>query len=333
MRADDLLAGPRGRRACWELLGLPALEVRRPDAAHIARTVDELRAADKVSAARRILAALRGSVDAAMYWQEPEECDTYLAEPQRSEVLRPLADALASNASTAWWDTPADLTDQHVVVFADEDDDEPATPVLTRLRRAIDELTAEHADAAGMDERIDWRTVSGWWWSSPIARPGVTTTRAIGAEHLPAGLLLVEDGLGWDAATSWPVRPVDAARVLELAQPGDWVGLVRRYPLDVSGTAKRGDWWRATGRDGAWLMPDWAQVAADWDGVHVSVVGYLSTAGRALDVDVNTATVLAGWAPDTTYWLGDVLELAGEPTTWRGEDGDWSPASPISFGA
>ena len=72
---------------------------------------------------------------------------------------------------------------------------------------------------------------------------------------------------------------------LEANPPADWVALVREYPLDVTDTAKRGDWWRTTGRDGRWAMPDWSAVARDVDAVHLTVAAYLATAGRALPVD------------------------------------------------
>jgi hypothetical protein len=65
-------------------------------------------------------------------------------------------------------------------------------------------------------------------------------------------------------------------------------------------------------------------VADVWDGVHLTVAGYLTTAGRALDVEEQYATVLAGWDPDATYWLADVLRPAGPATRWvRDADGEW----------
>jgi hypothetical protein len=51
-------------------------------------------------------------------------------------------------------------------------------------------------------------------------------------------------------------------------------------------------------------MPRWPAVARDWDGVHLSVAGYLATAGRALPVGA-ARTLLGGWNPDETYWLAD----------------------------
>ena len=71
-------------------------------------------------------------------------------------------------------------------------------------------------------------------------------------------------------------------------------------------------------------MPDWPSVAGDWDAVHLTVRCYLTTAGRALDVDSERASVLAGWDPDATFWLNDVLRLAGPATHWqRNQDGEW----------
>ena len=56
----------------------------------------------------------------------------------------------------------------------------------------------------------------------------------------------------------------------------------------------------------------------DWDGVHLSVAGYLATAGRALPVG-KARTLLAGWNPDETYWLTDVLTPAGQAQAWHND--------------
>ena len=71
--------------------------------------------------------------------------------------------------------------------------------------------------------------------------------------------------------------------------------------------------------DGRWLIPDFAAVAEDYDAVHLSVTGYLATAGQALPVG-DARTLLAGWDPDQTYWLNDVLALSGPATTWVSSD-------------
>lgn len=74
------------------------------------------------------------------------------------------------------------------------------------------------------------------------------------------------------------------------------------------------------------MIPDWSAVAGDYDGVHLTVLGYLATAGRALSVGTSY-TLLAGFEPDVTYWLNDVLEQVSPPETWRlnraGENWIW----------
>lgn len=76
------------------------------------------------------------------------------------------------------------------------------------------------------------------------------------------------------------------------------------------------------------MIPDWPRVAGDYDGVHLSVAGYLGTAGRAIDVGDGWASVLAGWNPDETVWLhDDVTVLHPDEYAWRVDDsGGWTPS-------
>ena len=70
-----------------------------------------------------------------------------------------------------------------------------------------------------------------------------------------------------------------------------------------------------------------AAPAADYDAIHLTVGGYLTTAGHALPVK-DARTLLAGCNPDETYWLADIL-AATPPTRWV-HDGwtqtDWRAA-------
>jgi hypothetical protein len=113
--------------------------------------------------------------------------------------------------------------------------------------------------------------------------------------------------------------PENSASVYEICGPGQWADLVGRYPLDVT-RSRRDDWRRATGRAGGWLIPDYAAMAADWDAVHVSVAGYLTTAGIAILADDGACTMLAGWDPDATWWLTGVLSSTSQPEDWRTDD-------------
>ncbi|MEO7261550.1 MAG: hypothetical protein ABI047_09900 [Jatrophihabitantaceae bacterium] len=328
--AADLLRGPRGRRLCYEFLQRSAGQ-----SASVTRGRMEV---DSQAAVEAVAEACNW----AMYWQPPDDVDADLQSREWLPRLQVAAEALAASPATSWWSSPLDLDDQHLVQFLDEavPAREPE-PALTGLRAAVDGLSVEHSrELAGHDTGVsddgmvsgawspvpgndagggpvDWKTVSGAWWSAPIAHPGVSTARSIGQPPLPVGLVFVEDSFGWTAAASWQAMPTRDVRVLELDAPEHWMDVVRRYPLEVTATTKRGDWWRTTGRDGSWAMPDWTSVAEDWDAVHLSVAGYLTTAGRALAVAEDTATVLAGWPPDATFWLADVLRVAGGPTPWR----------------
>jgi hypothetical protein len=332
MDAGDLLSGPRGRRVCYELMKGSA-DQSAP--ATLGRTEVDSQAA---------ITAIAEACDWGMYWQPPHDLDAALGSGEWRTRLQDTAEAIAASPVTSWWTSPIDLDDQHLVQFLDGDSPQwEHKPTLTGLRTAVDGLSLEHsgelygsgtadgpaagkwldgtwwsaADMAAGGVAVDWKMVSGAWWSAPITRPGVSTARSIGQPPLPTGLVFVEDSFGWTSATSWQVSATREVRVLELGAPEDWMNLVRRYPLEVTATTKRGDWWRTTGRDGSWAMPDWPLVAEDWDAVHLSVAGYLTTAGRALPVDEGTATVLAGWPPDATFWLADVLRVAGGPTPWR----------------
>ncbi len=107
----------------------------------------------------------------------------------------------------------------------------------------------------------------------------------------------------------------DTVDVLEIHGPDDWAQLCRRFPLEVT-AQKRHDWYRTTGRDGKWVLPDWRAVAEVYGGVHLTVAGYLAAAGTAIDVDGDTASVIAGWAPDETFWLTDDVHADGDIVDW-----------------
>jgi hypothetical protein len=72
--------------------------------------------------------------------------------------------------------------------------------------------------------------------------------------------------------------------------------------------------------------PDFEAVAVDYDAIHLSVAGYVLTAGRTRQAE-NARTVLAGWNPDETYWLTDILTESGKARTWslRNQPIDWEP--------
>ena len=286
-----------------------------------ARTVD-------TPDAHELLGALGQSVDAARYWQEPDGEDQLAAEPQLAEALRAGADAVVRAPAAQWWGTPLQPDDQWLVEFDDQPHDAwPAREGLPARDVAAGEVLARwrhEFDAEEEDRRGDYRRgmrpehCGGSWWSVP-PHELPTTTRGL-ADAGAVGLHLVEDGLGWRYARLTRAAVRADPRVFEIDSAERWAELCARFPLDAS-ASRRGDWLRTTGRDGRWLIPDWPRVAAEFDGVHLTVAGYLSTAGRAVPVVDDWATVLAGWDPDATYWLtDDAVHPAGDRSDWWADD-------------
>jgi hypothetical protein len=259
-----------------------------------------------------------------MYWQAPDGIDRALATDGVAAALRPLAAALRVLPATQWWTAPIALADQHLVAWLDRDT--PAAVLTGSAARLEDwhadvvahELTSQdHSDdpAAGP---------GGAWWSTPSATGTPTTTRALESGE-PLGVRPVEDELGWKRARSTAVGVDPSARVYEITGVVAWAELVDRYPLNVT-RARRPDWYRATGRNSTWLIPDFRAVSADYDGVHLSGLGYLTTAGRAVSVE-GGHSVLAGWNPDQTWWLADVLTpQPTAPRTWTRDQDGWREA-------
>lgn len=330
--AEDLLAGPRGRRFClgvltaawpdlWTLaLGAamaPGDQRLRDDLGRALGGPEPLAVAASAGSSV-LLAGLFEAVDSARYWQEPDETDELLLQQPVLTALGPAA-ALLSRSLAAWLRPSSMAPDRQCFVqWTDERTLQPPslTGAVEKLARWKASTIADERQAADRprDPAALW---GGRWWSTPAPSDLVTTTRStrgLGAIKL----MLVEDSIGWKHAKVWPLAPATGSRIYEISEPTAWTALVARYALDVS-LAKRHDWWRTTGVDGSWLMPDWSAVAADYDGVHLTVSGYLTTAGRHLAVG-QSGTVLAGWNPDETYWLNDVLHAGAIPSEWHSNE-------------
>jgi hypothetical protein len=84
----------------------------------------------------------------------------------------------------------------------------------------------------------------------------------------------------------WRMGVPAAARVIEIHSPRDWAALCVRYPAP---SATR-------------LDPDWHAVAREWDGVHLSIGGWLTAEDRPYGAGGRTAE-LRGWNMESTVWL------------------------------
>ena len=348
---DVFLRGPRGRRLCLELAMQLDPEVKTAafwlgyeldsgpgtsrvllSAAASGETATPAFAASPEQLAARLAsldftdldsdlvqAALERSVDAARYWQAPDGEDVLADLPGVTAALSPVAEQVMALPDIQWFWQPR-RAEQWAIDWRSTDGQAllPKNPRQTLAGWGRDERAGELRAARERpgDPRANW---SGTWWSIPH---GLVHT----VGQVPAALSLVEDSLGWEQATTVPVQ--GAGRTLEIGTAKDWITLCRRFPMEVT-ASRRHDWFRLTGRDGRWVIPDWEQVAGEWDAAHLSVLGYLDGATRPLQVDAETATVIAGWAPDSTIWLTDVAHESGGPRqAWhRASHGDpWTLA-------
>ncbi len=357
MTPEGLVAGPRGRRLLLAFavaseravrgegverpLGTAAFDVSfrlAKDHGHaitrfgwgatatrsqytVGDVVSQLALVPLVTATSELLVeALSASVDSAMYWQEPDGDDLLCAVPEVCAALARIAEHLVDSPVVQAWAAPLDPADQWQIAWQDCE-----TTPRTDLGRWREKVLAEELKARRerpTSPRANW---SGEWWSHPPHGLS-TSTRAFG-DAGPYGLWLVEDALGWEAATAWRLEIDPSARIYEIDCAGAWAALCLEFPLVVT-ASRRHDWYRTTGRAGPWVIPDWSLVADHYDGVHLTIAGYLAAATTAIEAG-DAASVIAGWGPDATWWFNDTARPVGEPVGWRARrDGGQLPWAP-----
>src|SRR5688572_13703600 len=135
-RLDDILDGPRGRRLCLSLItsAEPSLwtltihATRSPNDAGLRTELTEgiagFNAMNALTDAA-LLQTLGDSTDRARYWQEPDEEDQLLQDPQLREALEPVALQVSAHASTQWWQSGIALENQNYVQWTGESSYDP----------------------------------------------------------------------------------------------------------------------------------------------------------------------------------------------------------------
>lgn len=353
--ADALLAGPRGRRMLLDYVR-DAEQIRRPEphdssfhsaivrASHhldperdssvtYSRVTDESGAqeppeeppravvtADEVAhrlsqvplpevTEGALRTALAAATDTARYWQDPDGEDVLAATAPVRRELRRVAEHIARSPHMQWWTTALAETGQWAIVSRGDDSPDTFEPSAAELLSAWYQRNLEWEARAA--DRPPTANVSGHWWSNPSVR---CSTRTL-FDGTPAELWFVEDSMDWERITVRAVGTPAAARIYEIDGASAWAELCRRFPLEVT-AEKRHDWHLTTGRSGRWVIPNWQLVAESYTGVHLTVAGYLAAAGTAIGVDDETASVIAGWSPDATYWLTDPDRIDDDFRTW-----------------
>jgi hypothetical protein len=221
------------------------------------------------------------------------------------QELRPVADALvAAPAARRWWE-PVARADQRFLEW----DGWPRLTGPSVQWSVHDSMTAQRAENA---RGLSWAREHGsparsCWWSVPEFAVQSMTTGGFGGVSA-IGLARCEDlftPLEETGATVWSLRIAPEAQVMEIAGPADWQALVAAFGEDVTGT-HAGEWGADGGPAGPWRLPDWERVMEHYDGVHLTIGGYLACGGLALPA-AGGYTMLAGWIPDATIWLRDVV--------------------------
>jgi hypothetical protein len=294
-----LVADPADVVGQWPVVGVEAVsDIEEPAVV----TVDP---GDELFGIRELAEVAEGSGSWGGYPAGADPLDDPALKPAMGEGAARLAGA----EGCRWWWSGIDRSGQAYVQWAARDAPAPDLGQAAEMLRDVD---AEDDEREKRFKRFLRRRAGkgphGEWWTFPF--PGaISTTRLAGQE----------DGFGDVEAVVWPLAVADNARIFEVDNPGAWQALVSAYPRPA--TASYRHTWAWTGWDGDWLVPRWSAVARDWDGVHLTVAGYLSTAGCPLPIRT-ARTMLAGWNPDQTYWVTDVLANSGQAQAWHNISGD-----------
>ncbi len=261
-----------------------------------------------------VLEALSHVIRNVGFWGNERDYDRLLA--AAADDLRPVADALVASPATQWWWDDVVRGDQRFAARAIDDGTGPprGDQVSEQVKTSTERLFAEETSARARHRSPSDvpQNASGDWWSIPI--PGLWTSRAV--SPVPALHLVCAEETGDERVVVWSLGIAVDARVMELRAPGDWARLVEIAPVEVT-MSRLGDWRSWTGCGGPFYLPDWRVVAEHVDGVHLSVGGYLATRSVAVPV-ADGYSVLAGWDPDATLWLTDVIETVERVGEWDG---------------
>jgi hypothetical protein len=99
---------------------------------------------------------------------------------------------------------------------------------------------------------------------------------------------------------TWIVTVSASARVFEIHSPASWAALAQAYPSGP--VAFRYSPQNDRSASYARLDPDWSSVSQDWDGVHLSTGGWLTTEYVPHQSGGRT-TELRGWDMESTAWF------------------------------
>lgn len=283
-RAATLTAS---RKARWALawLAAPACDEPRAVDFHAARTARLART--RLQTLRTNEAGLLAEIHTRVEdWRYQRHAHTAITGLGPAEGYQRIAAALAAAPAAAWWWEPLRRDDQ--VWICDQ-------PVERGKGLPFTTGYAHHWDA-----------------TAPVAEL-VTSTRL---QRLPAVALLADqtaspvDRTDPARLSAWRVQVRPDARVAEVHSPADWVALVERYP------SHRTNLCQAPQLDAQWPdeeLPgtvEWSRLSRDYDGLHLSVAGWLTATSQPLPLPQlkrPRLTFCEGWDTEATVWFRPVF--------------------------
>ena len=187
--------------------------------------------------------------------------------------LRDLARELLSHPDAVWWSAPYEGT-QLWMGYGDH----PNAPIELDDQRDAKEIRWETHAQRPLDCQMTSRMLDGLANLDFVARGAGS-----GGDWMPDRL--------WRA----PIEPIEGARVLEVGSPADWHRLCVDYPSPMltsrDSPAGEGD-----------LAPHWEAVGREWDGVHLTFLGLLTTPFVRTN-SADGASMLWSWDSEGTLWL------------------------------
>lgn len=281
-RTTDLTAAPKARWAlAW--LAAPVAAEPHPLDFHDAATVRPRRT--RLHPLRRNPAGLLAEVHTRVEdWRYQDDAHTEIDRLGPPDGYRRIATALARTPAARWWWQDLDRDHQTWICTDPGIRQGHGLPFGTGY--------AHHWDSTAPAQAMTTGT----------RLPGLPSTALLSDQNRPPARRTDPTRL-----SAWAARVSPDARVAEVHGPDDWIALVDRYPSHRTDLCNSPHL-RRTWPDGAliWTI-DWQRLAQDYDGLHLSVAGWLTATSRVLTVPGRGHTLCEGWPTEATRWFRPVF--------------------------
>jgi hypothetical protein len=187
---------------------------------------------------------------------------------QQAQLARHFAATVTTDSEAAWWYSGLDRRSQVWLGSSAHKIRDVRAPSWPASEREMFEQQPEH------------------WFATFTGYGGVTLTEA----------MLAHQAGDWDPELPLPralVTVAPEARVAEILEPEDWRALSTQYGVPHAVDYPPGDL-------GRWV-PEWARVAEDFDGVHLTFSGLLT--GYCVPSEGASGRAMLRWESERTLWL------------------------------